>query len=238
MPFDDLGRRAELHATLGEPARLAIIDSLRVTDRSPAELAGHLDMSTNLLAHHLGVLERVGLIERIVSDGDRRRRYISLRGQPLVGLLPPLPSPASAALFVCTHNSARSQLAAAMWTARLRLPARSAGTHPADRVHPRAVAAGRRAGLDLSTSSPHMLNSATDLGADTTIITVCDRAHEELEPGVEWWHWSIPDPVEGGRPADFDDAVHRLDRRMAALLTSLDPVSSLDPVTSHTKDHP
>ena len=63
-----------------------------------------------------------------------------------------------------------------------------------------------------------MLTSASDLSADTAIITVCDRAHEELDPDHSWWHWSIPDPVESGRPADFDDAVNRLDSHINALI--------------------
>jgi len=214
----DLHQRAQLHSVLGEPARLAIVDDLRTSDRSPAELAKQFDMPSNLLAHHLGVLERVGLIERITSAGDRRRRYISLRHHRLDGLVPPSSAPTSPVLFVCTHNSARSQLAAALWSARLGRAAQSAGTHPAERVHPGAVAAGRRAGLDLAAASPSMLTSASDLSADTAIITVCDRAHEELDPDHSWWHWSIPDPVESGRPADFDDAVNRLDSHINALI--------------------
>ena len=50
-------------------------------------------------------------------------------------------------LFVCTRNSARSQLAAAAWARRSGIPAASAGTEPADRVHPRAVRVARRHGL-------------------------------------------------------------------------------------------
>lgn len=212
--YDDLQHRARLHAALGDPARLAVVDDLRNTDRSPAELAERLEMPTNLLAHHLGVLERVGLIERTVSTADRRRRYITLQRDRLGVLDVGAPTPRTPVLFVCTHNSARSQLAAAMWTARIGTPARSAGTHPADRVHPLAVAAGRRANLDLSASTPSMLTSTSSLPADTRIITVCDRAHEELDPDARWWHWSIPDPVVGGRSADFDLAVDHLDRRI------------------------
>ena len=56
-------------------------------------------------------------------------------------------------LFVCTHNSARSQLAAALWTATTGREALSAGTQPATRVHPGAVAAAARAGLVLDVAS-------------------------------------------------------------------------------------
>ena len=59
---------------------------------------------------------------------------------------------------MCTHNSARSQLAAALWTQLTNQPADSAGTHPAARVHPGAVAAARRAGLDLTDARPKLLD--------------------------------------------------------------------------------
>jgi protein-tyrosine-phosphatase len=127
-------------------------------------------------------------------------------------------------LFVCSANSARSQLAAALWRARTGGDADSAGTEPADAVHPGAVAAALRAGLDLSGAQPRLL--ATDESADV-VITVCDRAHEELAPGPDWWHWSTPDPVTAvateGRSAvatgadPFDLALSQLDNRIRAL---------------------
>jgi protein-tyrosine-phosphatase len=120
------------------------------------------------------------------------------------------------ALFVCTGNSARSQLAAALWTAFTDATADSAGTHPADRVHPGAVAAGRRAGLDLSDATPRSLD---DLDARSALtITVCDRAHEELDPGADWLHWSIPDPVPTGTRVAFDATVTELRRRITDLV--------------------
>lgn len=212
--MEDLDRRAALHAALGEPVRLAIVDELAVTDRSPKELATTFSLPTNLLAHHLDVLEDVGLIERFVSAGDRRRRYVRLVRQPFGELGIATARTAGAVLFVCSHNSARSQLAAALWTARTGQLASSAGTHPAGRVHPGAVAAGDRAGLDLSAAVPRRLTS-TDT-ADR-IVTVCDRAHEELVPAADWWHWSLPDPVEDGSDAAFDDVVAQLDDRISAV---------------------
>ena len=107
--------RAARHAALGDPARLAIVDELSVSDRAPVELRRLLDMESNLLAHHLDVLERVGLIERSRSSGDGRRRYVHLLPGALEGLAPGRPIPTGAALFVCSANSARSQLAAALW---------------------------------------------------------------------------------------------------------------------------
>ena len=212
--MDSLAERAALHAALGEPVRLAIVEDLAASDRSPKELAARFSVPTNLLAHHLDVLEDVGLIERFVSAGDRRRRYVRLVRGPLARLGVAAARPAGQVLFVCSHNSARSQLAAAMWSARTGGPASSAGTHPADRVHPGAVAAAARIGLDLSRARPRMLEP--DEPADL-VVTVCDRAHEDLDPGPGWWHWSLPDPVDDGRAAAFDAVVTDLDDRISAV---------------------
>lgn len=218
---DDLRQRAGVHAALGEPARLAIVDLLAVSDRSPTELCEHLQITTNLLTHHLDVLAAVGLVSRTTSAGDKRRKYVRLERAPLASLAiggTPLPG---RTLFLCTHNSARSQLAAALWTARTGRPSDSAGTHPADRVHRGAIAAGRRAGLDLSAATPKTVDV---IEAGTQVVTVCDRAHEELTPDDTWWHWSIPDPVETGRPAAFDNALADLDTRIASLISHSSPI--------------
>jgi protein-tyrosine-phosphatase len=226
---DDLTRRAAMHAALGEPARLAVVDALRHSDRSPKELGERLGLATNLLAHHLDVLGGAGMIERFTSSGDKRRKYVRLvltaeadlaprtTPRPLAdGTTPPV-------LFLCSHNSARSQLAAALWTARTGAAASSAGTHPAQRVHRGAVAAARRAGLDLSAARPRVIDR---IEPDTQVVTVCDRAHEELTPADDWWHWSVPDPVEAGTAAAFDDAVEQIDRRITTVLAATSPTGT------------
>jgi protein-tyrosine-phosphatase len=119
------------------------------------------------------------------------------------------------ALFVCTQNSARSQLAAALWRARSGGQASSAGTHPAKRVHPGAVVAARRAGLDLTDARPRDLEQE-DLDVDL-VVTVCDVAHEELNPPPDWLHWSVPDPVEAGTRHAFDATLAELDERITAI---------------------
>lgn len=211
---DSVARRSAIHAALGEPVRLAIVEDLAVSDRSPKELAARFSVPTNLLAHHLDVLEDVGLIARFGSAGDRRRRYVRLVRAPLAQLGVATAQPGGQVLFVCSHNSARSQLAAALWTSRTGGAATSAGTHPADRVHPGAVAAASRAGLDLGGARPRVLdaNEHADL-----VVTVCDQAHEELDPEPAWWHWSLPDPVADGRAAAFDAVVTELDERIRAV---------------------
>ena len=208
--------RAARHAALGDPVRLAIVDELAMSDRAPIELRRLVGLESNLLAHHLDVLESVGMIHRSRSSGDGRRRYVHLQRAALGDLLPGrrmLPTPA---LFVCTRNSARSQLAAALWRSIAGARAESAGTHPADRVHPGAVAAARRVGLDISGYAPRTLDQVGKVPA--LVVTVCDQAHEEISPDDTWLHWSIPDPVSDGGRAAFNATLVELRERITVLL--------------------
>jgi len=214
----DFAQRVAMHAALGDPLRLAIVDDLALSDRAPKEMGDRFGIATNLLAHHLDVLEAAGLIVRFASAGDGRRRYVRLVHQSRAALALG-GRPSAPMLFLCTHNSARSQLAAALWRARTGAPAESAGTHPAHHVHRGAVAAARRAGLDLSNAIPRLV---ANIPAGTQVITVCDRAHEALHPEQAWWHWSIPDPVEVDTAAAFDEVVRNLDARIATLLAPAD----------------
>lgn len=211
----EVEQRAAVHAALGEPTRLAIVDELAISDRAPSELGARLRLPGNLLAHHLDVLERVGLVERVVSSGDRRRRYVRLHRHALANLGVGATRRHGRALFVCTQNSARSRLAAALWRRSTGEDATSAGTHPAPRVHRGALDAAERAGLDLGAGAPRALADG-DLDADV-VVTVCDRAREELVPGERWLHWSVPDPVEAGTRSAFDAVVAELDDRITAL---------------------
>lgn len=217
-PMDDttVEQRAARHAALGDPVRLAIIDELVISDRAPVELRRVVGIESNLLAHHLDVLEAVGMIERSRSSGDGRRRYVHLVRDSLQGLVPGRPITLGRALFVCSHNSARSQLAAALWRDLTHAPAESAGTHPAERVHPGAVAAAARAGLDLTGATPKSLDEIRRL--PPIVVTVCDQAHEELDADDAWLHWSIPDPVAKPTKAGFDATVAELRERITALI--------------------
>jgi protein-tyrosine-phosphatase len=216
-------RRARIHAALGEPARLSIVDTLTLGDASPGELANELHLPTNLLAHHLNVLQEAGLIVRTPSEGDRRRTYLRLQADVFASLIPRPPAGADRVVFVCTHNSARSQLAAALWRARTGQPAASAGTHPAARVHPRAVRIARRHGLTLGpTGTAHVTDVVHD---GDLVIAVCDTAHEDLR-GRTRLHWSVPDPVRVGTDAAFEaaytDLAGRIDRLAPALTSGAD----------------
>jgi protein-tyrosine-phosphatase len=209
----DLRRRARVYAALGEPVRLAIVDRLVLGDASPTELGHDLGLPSNLLAHHVTLLARAGLVERGRSEGDHRRTYLRLCPGALAGLAPVTAREAPRVVFVCTHNSARSQLAAALWRQHSRVPVASAGTHPAARVHPRAVAVARTAGLSLAgATTAHVTEVLRD---DDLVVAVCDTAHEELGQG-ERLHWSVPDPARADTDAAFarafDDLADRIDR--------------------------
>jgi protein-tyrosine-phosphatase/DNA-binding transcriptional ArsR family regulator len=211
--------RARMHAAMGDAHRLAIVDAVSISDKTPGELAALLDSPTNLVAHHLNVLESAGVIERRVSEGDRRRRYIVLHRQRLASLTPAPPATAASVLFVCTHNSARSQFAAALWRQRTGNDASSAGTAPAATVHPLAVKVARRMGVDIADRTPHAyadVRTTPDL-----VVSVCDRAGESPVPfSARRLHWSIADPVADGRIAAFDAAFADISDRIGYMTTT------------------
>lgn len=221
------GGRAALHHALAEPHRLAIVDALALTDRTPGALAELTGLGMNLLAFHLGVLEAAGLVTRRRSTGDGRRRYVTLHPDELdrsgagraracaddVGESADI----SRVLFVCTQNSARSQLAAALWRGRTGLIGESAGTAPARSVHPLAVAIAGSRGVDLSRATPRGYDDVTvrpDL-----VVTVCDRAFESGLPFPDrpTLHWSILDPATEGTPAAFARAYDEVAERIELL---------------------
>jgi ArsR family transcriptional regulator, arsenate/arsenite/antimonite-responsive transcriptional repressor / arsenate reductase (thioredoxin) len=217
-PSCDLARRAAMHAALADPARLRITDLLADGDASPSELAAVLAMPSNLLAHHLRVLEEAGLVTRRRSEGDRRRTYLHLVPGALGGLAGPPARAARRVLFVCTANSARSHLAVALWRQASEVPAASAGTRPAAAIDPGAVAAARRHGLPMRRLRPRYIGDVRE--DDDLVITVCDLAHEELG-GLAAVHWSVPDPVPAGDDATFDAALAELARRVSLLAPRL-----------------
>jgi ArsR family transcriptional regulator, arsenate/arsenite/antimonite-responsive transcriptional repressor / arsenate reductase (thioredoxin) len=215
---DEVRRRARVHAALGEPARLAIVDRLLLGDASPTEVGQALGLPSNLLAHHVKLLQQAGVVERTRSEGDHRRTYLRLRPATLAGLVPAGTRTARRVVFVCTHNSARSQLAAALWQQHSTIPTASAGTHPAPRVHPRAVAVAQDAGLSLADARTAQV--ADIVRADDLLVAVCDNAHEALGPGQRL-HWSVPDPARVDTDAAFarafTDLADRIDRLAPAV---------------------
>jgi protein-tyrosine-phosphatase len=237
--------RAAVHRALGDPQRLAMVELLALGDRTPGELATTLGLPSNLVAFHLGELEAVGIVGRRRSEGDGRRRYVHLRADVVTGvpLHPVGPADRGAGsaprvLFVCTANQARSPLAAALWRAMTGSPAESAGTVPATTAHPltRRVAAAH--GLDVGDAGPRHLDDVAM--TPDLVISVCDRAHEDGLPfDAPTLHWSVPDPVVGGRGRRdaFEAAVTDLEarvRRLAAM-TARTSTSTTPPTDDHDR---
>lgn len=222
----ELERRARVHAALGDPVRLRIADALLLGDASPGHLGDRLGIPSNLMAHHVKVLEAAGLVTRGRSEGDRRRSYLRLDTTVLDGLVPLPELVAPRVLFVCTHNSARSQLASALWREQSPLPVASAGTHPARRVHPRAVTTARRHTVRLGGARPCRVEEV--LADDDLVVTVCDTAREELGDRLArhpapTLHWSIPDPARVDTDDAFEAAFATVATRVAALAAAVQP---------------
>ena len=213
----DRSRRALALSALGDTTRLAAVELLQVQDLSPDALAAALEVPGNLLAHHLKVLETAGVITRSHSQNDRRRTYVQLVDGALDDLLPqPAPLAAARVVFVCTHNSARSVLAEAVWRTVSDVPSASAGTDPAERVNPRAVKAARRAGLSLADAAPRSIDTVLD--ADDLVVSVCDTVNEQLpDLANPHLHWSVPDPSRIDTDAAFTSALADISERVRHL---------------------
>ncbi|MFV2195443.1 ArsR family transcriptional regulator [Nocardiopsis sp. LOL_012] len=216
-----LEQRAGLHGALADPARLAITDTLCTGDASPSELGELLEMRSNLVAHHLRVLEGAGVVTRARSEADHRRVYVRLLPEALAALTPAALLHAPRVVFVCTRNTARSQLAAALWERRSTVPAVSAGTRPGPRIHEGTLTAARRHRLPLRPGGTTRVEDV--LREDDLVVAVCDSAHEELPPHRSRLHWSVPDPVRAGTDAAFDTAFVQIRDRVERLAPTVRP---------------
>lgn len=138
-------------------------------------------------------------------------------------------------LVLCTGNSARSQMAEAILAMRGagRIEAGSAGSRPAARVHPAAVATLRAHRILWEGRVPKRIDAVTGHPWDL-LITVCDHANESCPvfPGTPpRVHWGLPDPAatqgtEAEVAAAFEETYHELDRRIESLLML--PLETLD----------
>jgi arsenate reductase (thioredoxin) len=124
-------------------------------------------------------------------------------------------------LFVCLHNAGRSQMSEALFTraAAGEHTAASAGTEPAERVHPEVVEAMRELGLDLSGRTPRLLTRELAEQADLVVTMGCgDRC--PYIPGKRYLDWDLPDPA--GRPIDEVRAIRdEIERRVGELLAAI-----------------
>jgi protein-tyrosine-phosphatase len=200
----------------------------------------------NLVSYHLRQLREAGLVQERRSSADGRDLYCSLDVAELARhfrasgavldpalagdtSIPPSTMPVRL-LFLCTHNSARSQMAEGLLCAKRGtrpIEVASAGDHPAT-LHPAAIAAMRAIGIDISSQTSKHLDSFQGQHFDY-IVTVCDqvREHCPVFPGTpDAIHWSIPDPSPAtGTAAEeetFRNTANQLAARVDHLLLRLD----------------
>jgi protein-tyrosine-phosphatase len=202
-----------MFAALGDRLRLDIVDELTLSDRTPGELIQKFEIPSALLAHHLDVLENAQIVERIESSADRRKRFVRLAERNLPILLSSK-YPGNIQ-FICRHNSARSQLAAAIWKKFVGTAATSAGTEPAKTVHPLTIQIAKRHNLDLGQAIPRKYRPTSAHGR--LEITVCDQSHDDLSMPLSRSHWSLPDPTNVGTMAAFEQTYQELFKRIIPL---------------------
>lgn len=226
---------------LSDDTRWKLIRALRHSDQQASELAKVCQLPNNLVSYHLGLLRQAGLVQIHRSDADARVLYYGLDltalelayGQIGTALVLPeaVPAPASPAtvIFLCTHNSARSQMAEG-WLRQLsggRIIARSAGVTPTT-LHPLAVQAMAEVGIDIGYQRSKGLEGIGEATPDI-VVTVCDLAREQCPvelQRVPFLHWSVADPVpttrdEPGRLEVFRAAREHLRVRVQGLLGSV-----------------
>jgi arsenate reductase (thioredoxin) len=126
------------------------------------------------------------------------------------------------ALFVCLHNAGRSQMSQALFerAAAGRHGALSAGTSPAENLHPEVIEAMRELDIDLSDRRPRLLTNELAERADVVVTMGCGDACPYI-PGKRYLDWDLPDP--SGRPLEEVRATREeIQRRVTALVTELD----------------
>lgn len=204
---------------LAHELRWQLLTALAESDRRVQELVALLQRPQNLISYHLSQLRTQALVHERRSSADGRDVYYSLdmarlqtlylsSGQSLhpalVGDVPFSPDaplanrPPFRVLFLCTHNSARSQLAEGILRAQGggMVEVFSAGTEPGT-LHPLAVRAAATLGFDISQQYAKPIDPFIGQPFDY-IITVCDKARElcPVFPGEpRQIHWSFADPA-------------------------------------------
>jgi ArsR family transcriptional regulator, arsenate/arsenite/antimonite-responsive transcriptional repressor / arsenate reductase (thioredoxin) len=228
---------------LADTTRIAILRRLSLTDLRGGEMVDWLGMPHNAISYHLKQLRDLGLLRDRRSSGDARDIYYSLnlhRLERLYGAVghalrvpgatthedhPAMRGTECRVLFLCTHNSARSQLAEGLLRQRTggRVAVASAGSAPTE-IHPRTLALLNAHGIDGSVHYAKPMTQYVDTQFDY-VITVCDRAREHCPafPGEpQALHWSIPDPIavadEAGCAEAFQAVWQELDQRIGQLV--------------------
>ena len=249
----DVGEPPPFLQLVGHPVRWRLLGELARSDRAVRELTELVGERQSLVSYHLTQLGTAGLVRNRHSSADRRDRYYTIDlgrcrellqetggslhpGLALVAAPRPSRRPGSdrsrrpRILFLCTGNSARSQMAEAL-VERMsegRVDAASAGSRPKP-LHPNAVRVMQEHGLDISGNRTKHLDEFASQQFNV-VITLCDRVREvcpafPFHPDLV--HWSIPDPAAAD-PKDpdtypaFERLAIELSIRIEFLLVSLD----------------
>ena len=126
-------------------------------------------------------------------------------------------------LFVCVHNAGRSQMAAALMERRSggRVRVRSAGSEPAEHLHPAVIEVMQEVGIDLRSERPTLLQDDAVRDSDVVITMGCGDACPVF-PGIRYEDWELEDPA--GKSIDEVRAIRdEIDGRVRRLLDDLDP---------------
>ena len=235
---------------VADPLRWQLLQALARGDRRVNELTELSGKPQNVVSYHLKELRTAGLVSGRRSSADGRDTYyqvdlarcgrlLSASGAALhpgvrLGSLPSDVGPvikgrAPRVLFLCTGNSARSQIAEALLDERSghTVEVRSAGSHP-KALHPNAVRVLAERGIDISGRQTKHVRRFTRTHFDY-VITLCDRVREvcpEFPKHPQLAHWSIPDPALDGDSNDatypaFERTADELETRIGFLLPQL-----------------
>jgi ArsR family transcriptional regulator, arsenate/arsenite/antimonite-responsive transcriptional repressor / arsenate reductase (thioredoxin) len=226
----------------GHPLRWTLLSELARSDRRVGELCALADRRQSLVSYHLRQLRDGGLVSMRRSAADGRDSYYVLdlagcgellwsAGVALHPGLAAIPRPRDArepgaalarVLFLCTGNSARSQIAEALCEQLSggAVSAASAGSHPKP-LHPNAVRVMRERDIDLAGRRSKHLGEFAGQRFDY-VISLCDRVREvcpEFPGGPELIHWSIPDPAR--EPGSDEETLPTFERTATELCTRI-----------------
>lgn len=210
---------------IAEPHRWRLLQELVRSDRRVGELTELLSEPQNLVSYHLAELRKTGVVSARRSSADGRDTYYRLEPHRCSELLSAVGAAlqpglrlasstgelvdtgrAPKVLFLCTGNSARSQIAEALLehVSDHRMRARSAGSHP-KALHPNAVRVMAERGIDISGRPTKHLSRFVRTRFDR-VVTLCDKVREvcpEFPGRPTVAHWSIADPAT--EPGTDDD---------------------------------
>jgi protein-tyrosine-phosphatase/DNA-binding transcriptional ArsR family regulator len=221
------------------PLRWRLLSELSRSDRRVRELCALLEHPQALVSYHLAQLRSERLVSTRRSAFDGRDVYYSVDlarcGELLTAagsaLHPGLRAASDApvgrprVLFLCTGNSARSQMAEALAEQR-GARAFSAGSHPKP-LHAEAVRVMRGYGIDLAGRRSKHLSEFARRRFDA-VVTLCDRVREvcpEFPGHPEPIHWSIPDPARADDAEAFERTAAELSARIPFLLKLIEEAS-------------